>query len=110
VISVSMPINNPRVADDGIFVHQGFSPNGDGTNDFLVIDGIANYPENKLMIVNRNGSLVYSVVGYDNNSKVFDGHSNRNGKLQLPGTYFYSLAYKVNGVIKYKTGFIILKY
>jgi len=109
-MSVARPINNPQLTDDGVVVHQAVSPNGDGSNDHLVIDGINAYPENKLMIVNRNGSLVYSVVGYDNNSKVFDGHSNRNGKLQLPGTYFYSLAYKVNGVIKYKTGFIILKY
>jgi hypothetical protein len=50
------------------------------------------------------------VNGYDNSAKVFDGHSNKTGALQLPGTYFYSLEYTVKGVAKHKTGFIVLKY
>jgi len=75
-----------------------------------MIDGITKYPDNKLLIMNRNGTLVYEAKGYDNSSKVFDGHSNKNGQLQLPGTYFYSLDYTVGGIIKHKTGFIILKY
>jgi gliding motility-associated-like protein len=96
--------------DDGIIVHQGVSPNGDGENDFLNIEGITKYPDNKLMIMNRNGTLVFEANGYNNGSRKFEGHSNKNGKMQLPGTYFYSLEYKVGGVTKRKTGFIILKY
>ena len=95
---------------DGIIVHQGISPNGDGMNDYLVIDGISNYPDNKLTIMNRNGQLIYEAKGYDNSSRMFDGHSNKTGTLQLPGTYFYSLEYTVKGVAKHKTGFIVLKY
>jgi gliding motility-associated-like protein len=91
-------------------VHQGVSPNGDGIDDFFQIDNITNYPDNRLMITNRNGLLVYETKGYDNASRVFDGHSNKNGAMQLPGTYFFSLAYAVNGTTKYKTGFIVLKY
>jgi len=49
------------------------------------------------------------VKGYDNATKVFDGHSN-DGKLQQAGTYFYSLEYKVGNETKRKTGYIILKY
>jgi hypothetical protein len=30
--------------------------------------------------------------------------------MQLPGTYFFALDYTVNGIIKHKTGFIVLKY
>jgi len=30
--------------------------------------------------------------------------------MQLPGTYFYQLEYTVKGIIKYKTGFLVLKY
>jgi gliding motility-associated-like protein len=97
-------------ADDGIIVHQGLSPNGDGANDVLTIDGIARYPDNKLSIMNRSGLLVFEAKGYDNISKAFDGHSNKNGSKQQPGTYFYSLEYKANGVIKRKTGFIVLKW
>jgi len=76
----------------------------------LVIDGITAYPDNKLMIMNRNGQLIYEAKGYDNSSKVFDGRSNKNGQRQLPGTYFYRLDYAANGVVRHKTGFIVLRY
>jgi gliding motility-associated-like protein len=109
-VSVDKPIDSPQLADDGILVHQGLSPNGDGINDFLVIENIANYPDNKLQIMNRSGQLVFESKNYDNSNKVFDGHSNKTGQMQLPGTYFYSLDYAVNGVTKHKTGFIVLKY
>ena len=102
--------NSITLQDDGIVVHQGVSPNGDGVNDFLQIDNITNYPDNKLTIMNRNGQLIFEARGYDNSSKVFDGHSNKTGQMQLPGTYFYQLAYAVKGIIKYKTGFIVLRY
>jgi len=109
-VSVVNPTNSVTLQDDGIVVHQGVSPNGDGINDFLQIDNITNYPDNKLMIMNRNGQLVYEASGYNNSSRIFDGHSNKNGQMQLPGTYFYQLAYTVSGIIKYKTGFLVLKY
>jgi gliding motility-associated-like protein len=114
-ISVSIPIaigtdEAPAIADDGIMVHQGISPNGDGIDDFLVIDGILAYPDNKLSIMNRNGQLVYEATGYDNSSKIFDGHSSKNGQMQLPGTYFYQLDYTTKGITKHKTGFLVLKY
>ena len=109
-ISVTKPVETPTLAEDGIQVHQGVSPNGDGINDFLTIDNISQYPDNKLSIMNRNGQLIYEASGYDNSSKVFDGHSNKNGKLQLPGTYFYQLDYTVGGITRHKTGFIVLKY
>jgi gliding motility-associated-like protein len=99
-----------QLAVDGINVHLGISPNGDGINDILVIDGIAAYPENKLLIMNSSGTLVFETQGYDNSSRVFDGHSNKNGSMQLPGTYFYSLEYMVGKDKKYNSGFFILKY
>jgi len=110
------PVNFTRMTDstsmaiDGILVHQGVSPNGDGINDFLVIEGITQYPDNHLMIINRNGALVYQANGYDNSKGVFDGHSNINGRMQAQGTYFYALDYNVNGVIRHRTGYIVLKY
>jgi len=91
-------------------VHQGVSPNGDGINDFLAIDGITAYPDNKLTIIDRNGVMIFETKGYDNRSRIFDGHSSKNGVMQVPGTYFYSLDYTANGQDKHKTGFIILKY
>jgi len=109
-VSVVKPAEIASIEDDGIMVHQGVSPNGDGINDFLTIDGITNYPDNHLMIINRNGVLIYETKGYDNQSRVFDGHSNKTGVMQLPGTYFYSLDYKAGNETKHKTGFIVLKY
>jgi len=109
-VAVERPTNTPILNDDGINVHQAVSPNGDGINDFLIIENITNYPDNKLQIMNRSGQLVFEAKGYDNTSRVFDGHSNKTGTVQLPGTYFYSLDYSVNGITKHKTGFIVLKY
>ena len=62
------------------------------------------------MIMNSGGALVYEAKGYDNQNKIFDGHSSKTGQMQLPGTYFYSLDYTVKDVIKHKTGFLVLKY
>ena len=109
-LGVAEAANTPQLANDGIVVHQGVSPNGDGVNDFLMIDGIGNYPDNKLMIMNRNGQMIFEAKNYDNSNRVFDGHSNKSGAMQLPGTYFYSLDYAVKGVTMHKTGFIVLKY
>ena len=109
-ISVTRPSDSLQMVSDGIFVHPGVSPNGDGINDVFTIDNIANYPENKVTIIDRNGALVYSAKGYDNRNKAFDGHANLNGKMLQPGTYFYELEYTVGGVSKRKTGFVVLKY
>ncbi|RYU91634.1 T9SS type B sorting domain-containing protein [Mucilaginibacter terrigena] len=98
-----------RDAVNDIIVHQNVSPNGDGQGDAMHIEGITAYPDNKLQIINRNGNLVYEARGYDNANKTFDGHAS-NGKLQQPGTYFYSLEYKVGKETKRKTGYIVLKY
>ncbi|BAU52148.1 Cadherin-like beta sandwich domain protein [Mucilaginibacter gotjawali] len=109
-VSVSNPTDHPQMMGQEITVHLGLSPNGDGINDFLLIDGITSYPDNKLQIMNRSGALVFEAKGYDNSNRVFDGHSNKTGAMQLPGTYFYSLDYTANGTTKHKTGYIVLKY
>lgn len=62
----------------------GFTPNGDGFNDFYVIKGIQGYPGNKVNIFNRWGNLVFSTQDYQNN---WDGVSN-DGNLLPDGTYF----------------------
>jgi gliding motility-associated-like protein len=103
-------VERPLFDEDAVVVHQGVSPNGDGINDFLVIEGIFNFPDNKLIIMNKNGTIVFESKGYDNTTRVFDGHSNKTGAMQTPGTYFYSLDYSAKGIIKHKTGFIVLKY
>ncbi|HVW94508.1 MAG TPA: MBG domain-containing protein, partial [Mucilaginibacter sp.] len=93
-----------------IIVHPGVTPNGDGIEDFLYIEGIRNYPQNEVTIVNRNGVTIWQGTNYDNSGHVFDGHSNITGVLQQGGTYFYKVEYTVNGERRQKTGYIVLKY
>lgn len=67
------------------------TPNGDGINDTLVIEGIENSPNNSLQIFDRYGILVYSQQNYNNG---FDGISNRKSVLSrnkglASGIYFY---------------------
>jgi hypothetical protein len=76
----------------------------------LAIDGIENYTDNHLSIMNSGGELVYEARNYGINGNVFDGHSNKSGNLQKSGTYYYSLEYKDGLETKRKTGYIILKY
>jgi gliding motility-associated-like protein len=106
VAKKSNDINNPG----GIIVHQAVSPNGDGLNDYLNIEGIEKYTDNHLSIMNAAGALVYDVKGYGSNGNLFDGHSNKSGSRQKPGTYYYSLEYKDGAETKRKTGYIVLKY
>ena len=87
-ISVAKPTETLTLAEDGIVVHQAVSPNGDGINDFLTIDNIAQYPDNKLSIMNRNGQLIYQANGYDNRSKIFDGHSSKKWPDAVAGDLF----------------------
>jgi len=96
-------------AADGIVVHHGVSPNGDGIDDVFKIDGLLAYPDNKVTIINSNGLVVYQAKGYNNVSKAFDGHS-ASGKMQQPGTYFFTLDYSANGETKHTSGYLVLKY
>ncbi|MEO9891516.1 gliding motility-associated C-terminal domain-containing protein [Aurantibacter sp.] len=67
------------------------TPNGDGKNDYLVLDGLEQSPNNELKIFNRYGVLVYSEMNYQN---TFNGISNRNTVISrdtglASGVYFY---------------------
>ncbi|HYC29038.1 MAG TPA: gliding motility-associated C-terminal domain-containing protein, partial [Chitinophagaceae bacterium] len=66
----------------------GFSPNGDGINDVLVIPCAISSPV-FLHIWNRWGSEIYRSSDYDN---TWDG--TYKGQLLPGGTYFYSLEYE----------------
>jgi hypothetical protein len=71
----------------------GISRNSDNLNDYFHINCIEDFPSNSVKIYNRVGTLVYESRGYDNNSVLFDGISNKGIRPMgddLPdGTYFY---------------------
>lgn len=57
------------------YLPTAMSPNGDGKNDALIIEGI--YPENELYVFDMKGKLVYEKLNYRNDWKaedLEDGH------------------------------------
>ena len=72
------------------FIPEGYSPNGDGINDFFIIRGIENYPALSIVIFNRWGNKVFEANPYRN---TWDGRSMfglRVGGEELPvSTYFF---------------------
>ena len=86
----------------GIEVPKGFSPNNDNTNDRFVIKGLELFPDNELIVANRQGSIVYRMKNYKND---WDGIPNTGlliGHGILPeGTYFLVLKiHQTGSVIK----------
>ena len=63
----------------------GFSPNGDNKNEFFKILGAENIENNKLIIFNQQGEVVYKVNNYQNN---WNG-SKENGEMLPDGYYYY---------------------
>lgn len=69
---------------DKIKLPTAFSPNFDGFNDFLVIKGLEDFPDNSIELYNRWGQLVYLKEGYINDWYGLDAEG-----IPLPdGTYF----------------------
>ena len=85
------------------------SPNGDGINDFLVIDGMEESPNNSLRIFNRFGQKVFEKFNYINE---FNGVSNTGSFVVsqdagLPeGVYFYLVS--LDDLELQYTGFLFL--
>ena len=77
-----------EVLCEEITVFSGFSPNGDGINDYFQIMGIENFEENEIVIFNNRGNEIFSKVGYQNG----DGCDGTWKGKDLPdGTYYYML-------------------
>ncbi|WP_284652232.1 Ig-like domain-containing protein [Flavobacterium terrisoli] len=115
-IDISDPVDSDGTnnSDDGevlpicLVVYNEFSPNNDGANDTFIIDCIESYPNNKLSVYNRYGSLVYDKKRYSND---WDGTANVSGAInrddKLPtGTYYYILDIGDNSPVK--TGWLAI--
>ena len=96
---------NPKASLEDIFVYNGFSPNGDGNNDHLVIRGIEGFPDNEIEFFNRYGDKIRALSHYDNHDVFWDG-KNIDGKPVPDGTYFYIL--KINDAAP-RTGWIFIR-
>ena len=61
-----------------------FSPNFDGSNDYLIIKGLDDFPDNEIIIYNRWGQVVFSQNNYRNDWYGLD----ESGYPVSDGTYF----------------------
>ncbi len=80
-------VSVPTEADPG-FIFNQFSPNGDGTNDFLKIKDIAIFTNTSLKIFNRYGNLMLDIANMPEDH-VWDG--TYKNEAAPDGTYYYIL-------------------
>ncbi|GIV31548.1 MAG: hypothetical protein KatS3mg029_0899 [Saprospiraceae bacterium] len=93
--------SNDGPATDSLVIFDGFSPNGDGVNDFFTIMGLDRYPDHLLRIFNRWGNEVFQAAPYRN-----DWDGSWNGRNLPDGTYFYLLDLGNGTVLK---GMVVLR-
>ena len=75
------------------------TPNGDGVNDYFVVNNIDLYPNNTVTIYDMTGKTLYKTRSYKNN---WDGSINGN-PLQT-GSYYYIIEFG-DGKTNAKKGF-----
>ena len=90
-----------------IVIPEGFSPNGDGINDYLIIPSIQG-DTYTLRIFDKSGQLCYESTSYQNDWDGIASIGNQKGKKVLAGTYYYVLSGKNNGEVK--KGYIVIRY
>lgn len=92
-------VNTDLILDGDIVIYNLVSPDGDGKNDYFIIDNINRFPNNTVEIYNRWGVKVFDTKSYDSAGNVFKGYSdgrvtiNKGEKLPT-GTYFYIVSYE----------------
>ncbi|WP_316785366.1 gliding motility-associated C-terminal domain-containing protein [Pedobacter frigiditerrae] len=74
-----------EVTHDNLELGNVMTPNGDGLNDFWMVNGLPDYKGNNIKVYTRDGQLVYESIG--NYTKPFDGRFR--GKDLPAGVYFY---------------------
>lgn len=96
-------VKDDWILEGDIVIYNLVTPDGDGKNDYFIIDNIRKYPNNRVEIYNRWGVKVYETTGYDPNGdgsmNVFNGYSEGkitvDKKKKLPsGTYYYIVTYE----------------
>lgn len=88
---------------ESLFIPSGFTPNGDGINDYFTIQG-EGLEEVKIQIFDRWGKLIYEG---ENDDIKWDGR--HKGQLVPTGSYAYVVDYKfVNQTPKQRSGAFII--
>ena len=87
------------VLEDPLSLFQEVSiitPNDDGKNDALRFPGLDNFPENKLVIFNRWGNVIYEQENYQQGDDLWN--ATRRGERLPADTYFYVLTFGENTI------------
>jgi gliding motility-associated-like protein/uncharacterized repeat protein (TIGR01451 family) len=89
------------ISGDDLLIPNLFTPNGDGINDTFEINGLSEFAENELTIINRWGNEVFRTKAYKNNWT---------GEGLNEGTYYYLLRARKGGSNEWKVykGYITL--
>jgi gliding motility-associated-like protein len=74
----------------------------DGINDYFLIENIATYPDNEVIILDRNGRLLKRFLNYNNK---WDGMIN--GNFLQTDTYYYIIKFR-SEVKPYSKGFLTI--
>jgi len=76
-----------------LIIPNTLTPNGDGNNDFFIIQNLnpAIYSESMFTVYNRWGVVVYSSMGYGINGEFWDGKTTFSNEPVNDGVYFYIL-------------------
>lgn len=85
-------------SDCGVTVYNGFTPNGDGINDYFFIENIYKFPNNNVHIFNRWGNKLISFSRYNNATNKWDGKIN--GSVVASGTYYFLITNDNDKVLK----------
>lgn len=107
---IRVELNNVAERSD-INPSKGFSPDGDGINEFWLIQGLDAFPDNEVKVFNRWGNLVFEIKNYDNKETVWNGEAAGRPVLRgasvVDGTYYFII--HVNGIAPPITGYVIVK-
>jgi gliding motility-associated-like protein len=86
-VSVTVDTSQTEKEDEeDLIVYNILTLNGDGNNEVFVIEGLEKYPNNKVLIFNGNGTLIYTMENYQN-----DWDGSYNGQLLPDGVYLYAI-------------------
>ena len=95
-------------------LNTGFSPNGDGMNDYFEIEGLDLTQDNDVEIFDRWGNVIYIKDNYDNlwGGISENGNTYKKGTLVPVGTYYYifKIKDKFTGELKTYKGWIYINY
>jgi len=104
---VYIHIKEVNVGED-IVIYNGFTPNGDGTNDKWIIENLENYPDNEVLIFNRWGDKLLYMEDYDNTTVYWDGNNDQ-GKPLPDGTYYYVINIFYEGEVYNFAGWVYMQ-